>query len=104
MPISTTLKIPEDLKLRIAHLAEIAGKTPHAFMVEALEAETQRSELRRDFVAAALAAEQEVTKYGEVYSLDAVHRYFSDKLAGKSPRKPKASVLPTAAVLSKRKR
>jgi predicted transcriptional regulator len=38
------------LKLRIARLAEIAGKTPHAFMVEALEAEIQRSELRRDFM------------------------------------------------------
>ncbi len=103
MAISTTLKIPEDLKLRIAHLAEIAGKTPHAFMVEALEAETQRSELRRDFVATALKAEQEVAKYGEVYAMDAVHKYFSDKLAGKSARKPKASRLVSAATLSKRK-
>jgi predicted transcriptional regulator len=104
MAITTTLKLPEDLKLRIAHLAEIAGKTPHAFMVEALEAETQRSELRRDFVGAALKAEQEVAKYGEVYAMDAVHKYFSDKLAGKSARKPKISLLASAATLSKRKR
>lgn len=104
MAITTTLKLPEDLKLRIAHLAEIAGKTPHAFMVEALEAETQRSELRRDFVGAALKAEQEVAKYGEVYAMDAVHKYFSDKLAGKSARKPKISLLASADTLSKRKR
>jgi predicted transcriptional regulator len=104
MAISTTLKIPEDLKLRIAHLAKIAGKTPHAFMVEALEAETQRSELRRDFVGTALKAEQEVAKYGEVYAMDAVHKYFSDKLAGKPARKPKASLLLPTATLSKRKR
>jgi predicted transcriptional regulator len=104
MTISTTLKIPEHLKLRIAHVAEIAGKTPHAFMVEALEAETQRSELRRDFVATALTAEQEVAKYGEVYAMDAVHKYFSDKLAGKPARKPKVSLLLPAATLAKRKR
>jgi predicted transcriptional regulator len=104
MTISTTLKIPEDLKLRIAQLAEIAGKTPHAFMIEALEAETQRSELRRDFVGMALKAEQEVAKYGEVYAMDAVHKYFSDKLAGKPARKPKASLLVSVAALAKRKR
>jgi predicted transcriptional regulator len=104
MAISTTLKIPEGLKLRIAHLAKIAGKTQHAFMVEALEAETQRSELRRDFVATALKAEQEVAKYGKVYAMDAVHKYFSDKLAGKPARKPKASLLPPTATLAKRKR
>jgi predicted transcriptional regulator len=104
MAITTTLKLPEDLKLRIVQLAEIAGKTPHAFMVEALEAETQRSELRRDFVGAALKTEQEVAKYGEVYAMDAVHKYFSDKLAGKPARKPKASLLVPAVALSKRKR
>jgi predicted transcriptional regulator len=104
MAISTTLKIPENLKLRIARLAEIAGKTPHAFMVEALEAEIQRSELRRDFVTTALKAEQEVAKYGEVYAMDAVHKYFSDKLAGKPGLKPKASLFGPTAALAKQKR
>ena len=107
MAATTTLKLPETLKLRIAKLAESAGKTPHAFMVEALEAETQRSELRREFVNAALRAEQEVAQYGEVYSMDAVHRYFSDKLAGKPARKPRSASLlaasPGAVTTSRRK-
>ena len=101
---TTTLKLPEELKSRIATLAESAGKTPHAFMVEALEAETQRSELRRDFVSAALEAEQDVAIYGEVYAMDAVHRHFADKLAGKPARRPKATTLATTAATSKRKR
>ena len=42
-----TLKIPEALKARIADAAGQAGKSPHAFMVEALEAETRRAEMRR---------------------------------------------------------
>ena len=108
MAATTTLKLSEELKSRIAKLAESAGKTQHAFMVEALEAGTQRSELRRDFVGSALKAEQEVAHYGEVYSMDVVHRYFSDKLAGKSVRKPKATMLAAvagrAAATSKRKR
>jgi len=90
---TTTLKIPDELKLRIADAAEQAGKSAHAFMVEALEAETRRAELRHEFVQAALKAEQDVARYGEVYSMDAAHRYFSDKLAGKQARLPKATSL-----------
>ena len=101
---TTTLKLPEELKSRIASLAESAGKTPHAFMVEALEAETQRSELRRNFVRTALKAEQEVATYGEVYAMDAVHRHFADKLAGRPARRPKTTALASAATKSKRKR
>ena len=33
----TTIKLPDKLKERIAPLADAAGKTPHAWMVEALE-------------------------------------------------------------------
>ena len=86
---TTTLKIPEALKARIADAAEQAGKTAHAFMVGALEAETRRAEMRHEFVNAALKAEQDVAKYGEVYSMDAVHRFFSDKLSGKVVKRPK---------------
>jgi hypothetical protein len=37
MPATTTLKLPVELKERITPLAESAGKSPHAWMVEALE-------------------------------------------------------------------
>ena len=51
---TTTLKLPEELKERIASVAKAAGKTSHAFMVEALAARTALAERRRDFVAAAM--------------------------------------------------
>ena len=44
------------------------------------------------FYRRALKAEQEVVRYGEVYAMDAVHRYFSDRLAGKSTKRPKSTV------------
>ena len=87
---TTTLKIPDALKVRIADAAQQAGKSAHAFMVEALEAETRRAEMRRDFINSALKAEQDIVRYGEVYAMDVVHRYFNDKLAGKSPKRPKS--------------
>ena len=92
---TTTLKIPDALKARIADAAERAGKSAHAFMVEALESETRRAETRQEFLSAALKAEQDVAKYGDVYAMDAVHRYFSDKLAGKPAKRPKAVSLKT---------
>jgi hypothetical protein len=41
MSATTTLKLPDDLKARIAVVAEQTGKTPHAFMVEALQRQTK---------------------------------------------------------------
>jgi predicted transcriptional regulator len=93
--VPTTLRLSDDLKARVASAAETTGKTSHAFMVEAIEAETRRYELRREFVADALKAEQEVAQYGLVYDADAVHRHFRDKLAGKKPKALKPVSLKT---------
>ena len=85
---STTLKLSDPLKARIASLADSAGKSSHAFMVEALEAQVRVAEQRREFVQSALRAEQEVEKYGLVYSADEVHRYLRGRLAGKKNKRP----------------
>jgi predicted transcriptional regulator len=90
MTASTTLKLPENLKKRIAPLANSAGKTPHAWMVEALETQAVLAEKRKMFVAAAVAAQKEVEKSGLVYAADDVFAYLKDKLAGKRPKRPKS--------------
>jgi predicted transcriptional regulator len=89
MTSPTTLKLPDELKARIAAAAEEAGKTPHAFMVEALAAQTALAERRREFVAAAAEAEQEIGQYGLVYDADEVFSYVREKLAGKRAKRPK---------------
>ncbi len=85
---TTTLKLPEPLKSRIVHAAEYAGKTPHAFMLEALQAQTELAERRREFVGAALLAEQEVAQYGLVYDADEVFSYLRAKLEGRDAVHP----------------
>jgi len=89
MAATTTLKLPEKLKKRIAPLAESAGKTPHAWMVEALETLATLAEKRKAFVAGALAAEREAERTGKVYAFDDVHRYMRALAQGKKVRRPK---------------
>jgi predicted transcriptional regulator len=60
MTTSTTLKLPDELKARIAPLAKAAGKTPHAWMLEALDAQAVLTEMRRSFIEDALASAAEV--------------------------------------------
>jgi len=74
MAASTTLKLPERLKRRIAPLARSAGKTPHAWMVEALEVHAALAERRKAFVAEALAAEKEAGRAGRAYRVEDVPR------------------------------
>lgn len=89
MAATTTLKLPENLKKRIAPLAESAGKTPHAWMVEAIETQAALAEKRKAFVADALAAEKEVEKTGLVYRAEDVHRYIRARASRKKIARPK---------------
>lgn len=88
------MKLPDDLKARIAVAAEQTGKTPHAFMVDALQMQTELAERRREFVQSALLAEQEVIQYGLVYDADEVISYLRDRLAGQTAKEPKLVNLP----------
>jgi predicted transcriptional regulator len=69
----TSLKLSAALKARVLSAAKKAGKTPHAFMVEAIERHTEGAERRQRFVAAALAAEQEAMTSGKGYEAAEVH-------------------------------
>ena len=51
---STTLKLPDSLKARIVALADAAGRTPHAFMVETLKAHVRTEKNRRTLAALGL--------------------------------------------------
>jgi predicted transcriptional regulator len=88
MAITTTLKLPEHLKTRITPLAEAAGKSPHAWMVEALEERVTQSEAYAAFVAEALDADREMTETGLGYAMEDVHRYLRAKLEGKPVKRP----------------
>lgn len=87
---ATSLKLPDDLKRRIARLAASSGQTPHAFMIDALAREAERSELRQRFAAEAAESEREALSSGKAHSLDATFDYLAERIAGKNPRRPRA--------------
>jgi predicted transcriptional regulator len=86
---TTTLKLPAELKERIATVVDGTGKTAHAFMVEAIEQQTTLAEQRRSFVADALKAREHALRTGKAYSLEDVKRYYTARLSGKPARRPR---------------
>jgi predicted transcriptional regulator len=86
---TTTLKLPESLKHRIAPLAEAAGKTAHAWMVDALEAQAALAEMREAFLAEGEASAAEVDAGGPLYAAEDVHAYIVARAAGDVPRRPR---------------
>jgi predicted transcriptional regulator len=89
---ATSLKLPEDLKRRIARLAANAGQTPHAFMVDALSREAERSELRARFAADSAESEREALDSGKAHALGAAFQYLEARVARKKVRHPRARV------------
>ena len=88
-PVATTLKIAADLKRRVVAAAKAAEKSPHAFMLEAIEHQTRLDEQRRAFVAEAMAAHSEALTSGEGFAAADVHRYMAARVRGKRAARPK---------------
>ncbi|MHB8471425.1 MAG: CopG family ribbon-helix-helix protein [Gammaproteobacteria bacterium] len=80
MATTTTLKLPENLKARIARLAKETRRSAHSLMIEALEREVLREERLRTFVKEAQAADAAITGGAEVYRAEEVHLWL-DRLA-----------------------
>jgi len=87
--IATSIKLPEELKARVEAAAEAAGKTSHAFMLEAIDRETARAERYEAFLDEALEAEREMEHTGLHYAAEDVFRYIAARAHGKAARRPK---------------
>jgi len=94
MPLlAVTLKLTDALKARINDLAASSGKSPHAFMVDALAARIEQEESRAAFVDSALQARQEVATYGRVADGADVHKWLLKRAGGGKAARPRARKL-----------
>lgn len=89
MATTTTLKLSDELKARISALAEADGKTPHAFMVDALEQQAARAERRREYLAAGDAALHEYRRTGIAYAMEDVENYIVALAEGRKAARPR---------------
>lgn len=87
--MAVTLKLPPELKDRVASVVKGSDKTAHAFMVEAIEQQTSLAEKRKAFVAEALRRSREFQRTGKAYALEDVREYFAARRAGRRARKPR---------------
>jgi predicted transcriptional regulator len=89
MASPTTLKVPDDLRARLAAQAEAEGKSPHAYMLEALREKADRADRRREYLSAGADALREYERSGIAYAMEDVERYILGIAAGNKPRRPK---------------
>lgn len=89
MTATTSIKLPEDLKKRVASLAKSHDKTQHAFMIEAIRNQVAQSEQEQAFIKEAIKARRDVQASGLAYRMDDVHAEVRALAAGKQPPKVK---------------
>jgi len=85
----TSLKLPDDLRKRVAEVVADTDQSAHALMIEAIERQTACAEVRKQFVADALSAEEAMLRSGKGYRADEVQRYLHAKAAGRKATRPK---------------
>lgn len=90
MATTTTIRLPEDLKARIASAAERAGKTTHSFILEAIAEKAELEEQRADFDAEANARFAKVVQSGKTIPWTEMRHYLEARLAGKQITRPVA--------------
>jgi predicted transcriptional regulator len=90
---TTTIRIPDDLKARVAAAAKREGKTAHSFILEAIAEKAEQEERRSDFDAVAERRFAEIVASGKTVPWGEMRAYLEDRLAGKAARRPVAKKL-----------
>ncbi|MBA3904643.1 MAG: CopG family transcriptional regulator [Rhodocyclaceae bacterium] len=90
---TTTIRLPEELKARVAAAAERAGTTSHSFILEAIAEKADQEERRGDFNEVAEARYAKIIASGKTIPWHEMRSYLEDRLAGKAATRPTARKL-----------
>ena len=90
---TTTIRLPEALKARVAAAAERAGTTSHGFILDAIAEKAEREELQAAFNDVADQRFAEIVETGKSVPWSDMRRYFEERGAGKKVRRPVAKRL-----------
>jgi predicted transcriptional regulator len=99
---TTTIRLPDELKARVAKVAEAAGVTPHGFIVEAIAAKAAEAEAQSQFDAEVAARWARFMETGEAIPWADMRQYILDKAAGRPVPRPKARKLGTPKAVARR--
>ena len=90
---TTTIRLPEELKARVAAAAKRAGTTTHSFILEAIAKKTEQDDLRADFDTVAEDRYARIAATGKTISWQEMRGYLEDRLLGKEAKRPVARKL-----------
>ena len=90
---TTTIRLDDELKARINAAAAQAGKTAHAFILDALAQTVEQVELDNAFHAVADERWARIRATGQTVAWDEARAYLSARAQGQPAKKPKARKL-----------
>ncbi len=90
---TTTIRLPEDLKARVAAAAKLSGTTTHNFILEAIAKKTEQDDRRADFDAVAEDRYARIAATGKTIPWQEMRGYLEDRLVGKKVKRPVARKL-----------
>lgn len=90
---TTTIRLPEDLKVRVAAAAKREGTSTHGFILEAIAEKTAQVGQRADFDAVAEERYARIASSGQTVPWQEMRGYLEERLAGKKVKRPVARKL-----------
>lgn len=90
---TTTIRLPSELKARVAAAAKKAGKSAHSFILEAIAEKAQDTERASEFHALADQRLAAIAVSGRTIAWSEMRSYLEARVAGKTPRRPAARKL-----------
>ena len=90
---TTTIRLPKDLRARVAAAAAHAGMTPHGSIVEAIAEKTDRAARAAEFAQTADARSDQIAATGATISWGKMRTYLEGRASGQKMPRPKARKL-----------
>lgn len=90
---TTTIRLSEELKIRVAQAAERAGTTSHSFILQAIAEKTEMDELNARFHADADERYANIVATGRSIPWNDMKAYVAKRIAGDTTKRPSAKKL-----------
>ena len=90
---TTTIRLPQDLKERIARAAKRAGTTAHSFILEAIAEKAEQEERRAEFQDMAEQRYAGIVASGKAVAWKEMRRYLERRITGSKIARPKPRTL-----------
>ncbi|WP_194792879.1 CopG family ribbon-helix-helix protein [Caenimonas koreensis] len=99
--VSVSVKLSDATKARVDRLAANNGTSPHALMIEAIEAALERGEKHDAFVEAARQSRAQMIASGKAYDGDEYLAYARARLSGEKATRPRQKAIKTLGTTSR---